>query len=110
MKSQETRDSLSILFVNNEESLKTLIGQPALSLENFAETIVDYKNPQENYTKPENVSNNSTLIYIVLNFALIIGVSVYNLWQFRILSGLDKGDSNKKKGSDFSISLKPPYK
>ena len=26
MKSQETRDSLSILFVNNEESLKTIIG------------------------------------------------------------------------------------
>lgn len=45
MKSSETRDSLSVLFVNNVESLKTIAGNPSLKLENFAEALVDYKNP-----------------------------------------------------------------
>ena len=95
MKNQETRDSLSILFVNNEESLKTVIGQPTIQLENFAEAVIDYNNPSENYTKSQTVSNGSAFFYITLNFALIIGVSIYNLWQFRILTGLDKDDASQ---------------
>lgn len=100
---------MSILLVSNEEALKTLIAsEKPLELKNFAETVVDFREPAENFTKSEEVNNKRTMISIILNFLLIIGVSVYNLWQFRMLSGLDKEIKNEKASSSsgFSISLK----
>ena len=45
---------MSILLVSNEEALKTLIAsEQPLELKNFAETVVDFRERAENFTKSE---------------------------------------------------------
>ncbi len=110
MRKQETRDGMSILLVNNQEALRSIIGsEQPLELNNFAEIVVDFKDPAETFPKSEVVDNKRTLLSIVVNFLLIIGVSVFNLWQFRLLSGLDGEKKNEQSSNakGYSISLQP---
>ena len=55
----------------------------------YCEAIIDFKNPKESYTKEENVKNGRVMMLIMANFTCLLIVSMYNFWQFRILTQLD---------------------
>jgi len=61
----------------------------------FDEALLAYvKQEEESFSKSKNVKNNSLMVLIVVNFALLIGLSAYNFWQFRIVTGLDQPEKS----------------
>ena len=107
MKAKETRDGLQILFVPNVEALRTLLGQTSHPLADFDEALVDFSNPSDSHSKPSQVSNVSLMILIAMNFSVLLGLSVYNFWQFRIVTGLDTPSPTTQRAAKFGLPNKP---
>ena len=107
MRTKETRDNLQVLFVPNIEALRTALGQQDSPTADFDEAYIDQQNPQESFSKTSQVSNAPLMLLIVLNFALLIGISVYNFWQFRIVTGLDTPQPSAQKAKFGLPPVKP---
>lgn len=90
MKSKETRDALQVLFVPNDEALKSLLPHGVNLSPTFSEALIDLGKPSESFSKNSDFSNLKNMLVIILNFTILIGVSAYNFWQFRIITGLDQ--------------------
>ena len=91
MKSNEVRDSLTILMVPNTEALCSVIGQPLDK--SFSEAYIDLEEAKANYYKSSTVNMTGTAAFILGNFILLIGVSAFNMWQVRIFTGIDSASS-----------------
>ncbi|TNV82184.1 hypothetical protein FGO68_gene13014 [Halteria grandinella] len=98
MRAQEPRDSLTVVFVNGNDQLQQVLGPNITLSTDFAEALVDLKAPSNSSEKSQTPPNAKNMGLVALNFLLLMGVSIFNIWLTKVMvTPKESTDQNQKE-------------
>ena len=97
LRNNEAREAINVIFMRKED-----FKQSGLQRDDFDEAVV--VGEKVSY-KGSKVINTNTILLIVLNFLCLAGISVYNYWQFIVITGLNKKPKEEETYGGLSLKF-----